>query len=236
MHNKFQQILLYEKPLFSWYELSTGTVDSKIKMPSESCFAYILKGTNQDLTNSSFIAREGTVIISLCGKTMGTRFLKNTSGSLISIVVHFDRDVLKKVFDGKKPKYWKDLDQPVKKDTVQEDASALISSYFLGISNFFKYKSALNEDILALKLKEIVLLLLQTNEPSELYIIARSLFSDRVFSFQEVIEAHIYEPLNLIRLAAMTNNSLASFKRKFRKIYKDSPGRYIRKKKLEGQF
>ena len=234
MSNKFQQILLYEKPLFSLYELSTATVDPKIKLPAESCFAYILKGENQDLTNSGFVAREGTVIISLCGKTVGSTLSKNTSGCLISIVVHFDRDVLKKVFDGKRPKYWKDLDQPLKKDIAQEDASVLISSYFFGISNFFKHKSVLNEDILVLKLKEIVLLLLQTNEPSQLYIIARSLFSDRVFSFQEVIETHIYEPLNLIRLAAMTNNSLASFKRKFRKIYQDSPGRYIRKKKLEG--
>jgi len=234
MSNKFQQIMLYEKPLFSWYELSREPVETNLKLPAESCFAYILKGENQDLTNSGSIAREGTVILSLCGKTVGSKLSNTTSGNLISIVVHFDRDVLKKVFEGKKPKYWRELDQPLIRDTAQEDASALVRSYFVGISHFFKHKSALNEDILTLKLKEIVFLLLQTDEPSELYIIARSLFSEKVFSFQEVIEAHIYEPLDLIRLAAMTNNSLASFKRKFRKIYNDPPGRYIRKKKLEG--
>jgi AraC-like DNA-binding protein len=74
---------------------------------------------------------------------------------------------------------------------------------------------------------------LQTQESSDLNSIARSLFSDKVFSFDEVIEANLYEPIDLSRLAAMTNNSLASFKRKFNKIYNNSPANYIRQKKLE---
>lgn len=232
MANKINQILLFEKPLFSWYQLSLP-IEKELDLPAESCFAYILEGDNQDITNSGFLAEKGTVILSLCGKTVGHFFSKREIGFLSTIIVHFDRDVLKKVFNYEKPKFWKELEHPLKKDISQQDASALVSSYFLNVSNFFNHKNALNEDILSAKLQEIVLLLLQTRESSDLNAIARSLFSDRIFSFEEVIEANLYEPLNLHRLAAMTNNSLASFKRKFNKIYNNSPANYIRQKKLE---
>ena len=232
MTNKFKQILLFEKPLFTWYELLIP-IEGELGLPSDSCFAYILDGNGQDLTNSEFSAKKETVILSLCGKTVGSALAKQETGYLSSIVVHFNRDMLKLVFNNEKPKFWKELNHPLKKDTIQQDASALVSSYFLSISNFFNHKNALNEDILSIKLKEIVLLLLQTNDSSDLNNIMRSLFSDKVFSFKEIIEANLYEPLNLNRLATMTNNSLASFKRKFNKIYNNSPARYIRQKKLE---
>ncbi|MBO6516009.1 MAG: helix-turn-helix transcriptional regulator [Bacteroidia bacterium] len=232
MTSNIDQILLFEKPLFSWYQLPLP-FDKELDFPSESCFAYIIEGNNQDLTNLGFLAEKGTVILSLCGKTVGNSLSKRETGFLSAIIVHFDRDVLKKVFNYEKPKFWKELEHPLKKDIAQQDASALVSSYFLNVTNFFNHKNALNEDILSAKLKEIVLLLLQTQESSNLNAIARSLFSNRTFSFEEVIEANLYEPLNLTRLAGMTNNSLASFKRKFKKIYNDSPANYIRQKKLE---
>jgi AraC-like DNA-binding protein len=232
MPNKFKQILLFEKPLFTWYELLTPK-EGGFDLPAESCFAYILEGDEQDLTKSGFLATKGTVILSLCGKTVDRSLSTIESGRLSAIVVHFNREVLQKVFDRQKPKFWKELDHPLKKDTSQEDATALVKAYFLSIAKFFDHKNALSEEILAVKLKEIILLLLQSEESSNLNIILRSLFSDKTFSFREVIDSNLYEPLDLQRLAAMTNNSMASFKRKFNKMYDSTPAKYITQKKLE---
>ena len=232
MPNKFKQILLLEKPLFTWYELLTP-IEGGFDLPAESCFAYVLEGDEQDLTKSGVLATKGTVILSLCGKTVGRSLSTLESGRLSAIVVHFNREVLQKVFDRQKPKFWKELDHPLKKDTSQEDATALVKAYFLSIAKFFDHKNALSEEILAVKLKEIILLLLQSEESSNLNIILRSLFSDKTFSFREVIDSNLYEPLDLQRLAAMTNNSMASFKRKFNKMYDSTPAKYITQKKLE---
>ncbi|WP_430408895.1 helix-turn-helix domain-containing protein [Kordia sp.] len=232
MPNKFKQILLFEKPLFTWYE-SLTPIEGGFDLPAESCFAYVLEGDEQDLTNSGFLAIKGTVILSLCGKTVGRSLSTIESGKLSAIIVHFNREVLQKVFDGQKPKFWKELDHPLKKDTSQEDATALVEAYFSCIAKFFEHKNVLSEEILVLKLKEIILLLLQTDESSNLNIIIRSLFSDKTFSFREVIDSNLYEPLDLQRLAAMTNNSMASFKRKFNKMYDSTPAKYITQKKLE---
>ena len=175
MSNKFKQILLFEKPLFTWYELLTP-IEGGFDLPAESCFAYVLEGDEQDLTKSGFLATKGTVILSLCGKTVGRSLSTIESGKLSAIVVHFNREVLQKVFDGQKPKFWKELDHPMKKDTSQEDATALVKAYFSCIAKFFEHKNVLSEEILVLKLKEIILLLLQTDESSNLNIIIRSLF------------------------------------------------------------
>ncbi|MFK7970503.1 MAG: helix-turn-helix domain-containing protein [Bacteroidia bacterium] len=232
MAQKLNQITLYEKPLFSWYELSTP-IEKEFSLPSESCFAYILDGHNQDVTKSGSLATKGTVILSLCGKTIGRSFSTIETGYINSIVVHFNHDVLQKVFDGEKPKFWKELDYPLIKDSFQEDASALVKAYFLSVATFFEHKAALSEEILAVKLKEIILLLLQTEESSHLNLIIRRLFSDKTFSFRKVIDANLYEPLDLQRLAAMTDSSMASFKRKFYKVYDSTPAKYITQKKLE---
>ncbi len=231
MAPKLNQITLYEKPLFSWYELSTP-IEKELSLPSESCFAYILEGDNQDVTKSGFSATKGTVILSLCGKTVGRSFSTIETGYISTIVVHFNQDVLQKVFDGEKPKFWKELDCPCKKDSFQEDASALVKAYFLSVAKFFEHKTALSEEILAVKLQEIILLLLQTEESSHMNLIIRRLFSNKTFSFRKVIDANLYEPLDLQRLAAMTNNSMASFKRKFNKVYNSTPAKYITQKKM----
>ncbi len=140
MTQKLNQITLFEKPLFSWYKLSTP-LDGEINLPAESCFAYILEGDEQDITKSGFLAKQGTVILSLCGKTVGRSFSANETGYLSTIIVHFNRDLLQKVFDGEKPKFWKELDYPLKKDSFQEDASALVKAYFLSVSKFFEHKN-----------------------------------------------------------------------------------------------
>nr|WP_246164386.1 AraC family transcriptional regulator [Xanthovirga aplysinae] len=61
----------------------------------------------------------------------------------------------------------------------------------------------------------------------------RSLFSERTFSFKEVIDANICHPRSIEELAQLTNHSLSSFKREFKKIYNATPAVYILDKRAE---
>ena len=63
--------------------------------------------------------------------------------------------------------------------------------------------------------------------------IMKSLFSERTFNFKEIIEAHLLSPFSLETFAEFTNMSLSSFKREFKRIYKDTPANYIQNRKLE---
>lgn len=226
-------IHLFNQPLFTKVNLTTPTSEV-LPIPSEACYAYIVDGDGQTLSPpNKIVANPGQVILSLCGFTVGKMLTEQEEGFVHSLIVHFNKDQLKRVFKGDKPKLWKELEKPVTQYVVQSAANTLIKFYFDGIAQLFKNKAALTEDILILKLKEIVLLLLQTDNSDSIRQIMYSLFSDRVFTFKETIDAYIHLPVSVEDLAQLTHCSLSSFKRKFKTIYNTTPGFYLLDKRLE---
>jgi AraC-like DNA-binding protein len=90
-----------------------------------------------------------------------------------------------------------------------------------------------NEEILVLKLKEIILLLSQTRNVEAIQIILSQLFSPTTYIFKQIVEAHLFSQLTIEELAQHHNLSVSSFKREFAKHYNDTPANYIKTKKLE---
>lgn len=228
-------IELFGTPLFTWITMKTP-MQNPVPLPSEACFAYIMDGDQQYLVEEEDIkADPGNVILSLCGNKLGQMLPghREGEGRVSSIVVHFQRELLLKVYEHAKPPYWKELDKPVVKYIVQSAASELVKQYFLGLVHLFNHREAVSEDILVLKLKEIILLLLQTKDSELITQVMRSLFSERTFTFKEIVEAHICEPLPLQYLAYLTHHSLTSFKKEFKRIYNTTPGVYILEKRTE---
>ncbi len=112
-------------------------------------------------------------------------------------------------------------------------ADDLIKKYMESMLFYFENPAVVDEELLVLKFKEIVLLLLKTEDAPSIIEIMHNLFSAKSFSFKEIVEAHIFSPLTISDLAELTNNSLASFKREFKKIYGDSPANFIKNRRLE---
>jgi AraC-like DNA-binding protein len=109
----------------------------------------------------------------------------------------------------------------------------LIQKYIEGLLFYFENPSLINEDILILKLKEIIILLSQTRNIEALQLILSQLFSPTTYSFKQIIEAHLFSQLTIEELAQQNNLSVSSFKREFAKIYNDTPANYIKNKRLE---
>ncbi|HAU52076.1 MAG TPA: AraC family transcriptional regulator, partial [Sphingobacterium sp.] len=109
----------------------------------------------------------------------------------------------------------------------------LIQKYVEGLLFYFENPSLINEDILVLKLKEIILLLSQTRNASVIRVILSQLFSSSTYSFKQIIEANLFSQLTIEQLAEQNNLSVSSFKREFAKLYQDTPASYIKNKKLE---
>ena len=233
MENSYQSIELFGKPLFSWVTRDEPTVNA-IQLPSDACFAYILEGEKQLVSEYPRVEIEaGQVILSLCGYTVSQMLSRHEPGNLNTIVVHFEREVLQRLYEHEPPPFWQELDKPVVQYIVQMSANALVKQYFEGIAHLFQNQQAVTEELLVLKLKEIIVLLLQTQESSQILQIIRSLFSARTFSFKEVIEAHICEPVTVENLAMLTNHSLSSFKREFKKVFSATPADYIMDRRTE---
>ena len=106
----------------------------------------------------------------------------------------------------------------------------LLQNYIESITPYLDKGNEMSGMLMTLKVKEAVLILLQTNPE----------LKDILFDFTEPgkidLEAYMNEHykfnVDISRFAYLTGRSLATFKRDFEKIYKTSPNRWIQQKRL----
>lgn len=150
------------------------------------------------------------------------------------VIVTFHPDILKKIYDRELPIILQSPANRVSNKSGEKiNNDFLIQKYIEGLLFYFENPTLVNEDILILKLKEVILLLSQTQNAATIQVILSQLFSPTVYTFRQIIEAHLFSQLSIEELAQHTNLSLSSFKREFAKLYNDTPANYIKTKKLE---
>lgn len=81
--------------------------------------------------------------------------------------------------------------------------------------------------------KEEILAYLSTKYGADFLQFLFALLENENIAFKTVIENHLYSPLNLKEIAFLCNMSISTFKRHFSNIYKESPGKFFKEKKLE---
>ena len=142
--------------------------------------------------------------------------------------------VLKRIYAKDIPSFLKNRKQvSFHANMTLVESDILIKKYIEGLLFYFENPRLVNDELLILKFKEIILLLLNTKDAPGIFEIMHNLFSPKSFSFKEVVEAHIFSPVTIADLARLTHHSLASFKREFKRIYEDSPASYIKSRRLE---
>jgi AraC-like DNA-binding protein len=200
----------------------------------QACFLYMLEGEVQYQTedNQIHIPANHSLLLNCLhsGKKIHNTGAKR-KGEVV--IVTFHPDILKKIYDRELPLIF----QPGNKVTNQSGGKVnndfLIEKYIEGLLFYFENPSLVNDEILILKLKEIILLLAQTQDAETIRVILSQLFSPATYTFKQIIEANLFLQINIDELAQKANLSVSSFKREFKKLYNDSPANYIKNKRLE---
>lgn len=204
-------------------------------MPDEACFLYMVEGQiNYKTEKQSISIPVNEAVLLKCGSYFSQIKNSATFKNHQIVIVHFHPEILKKIYDANLPKIFrkpKNIDQSIDLSKINNDF--LIQKYIESLLFYFDNPTLTNEDLLVLKLKEIILLLCQTKNAPVIQQILSQLFSPTSFTFKQIIENNIFYNLTTHELAEIANLSLSSFKREFKKNYDDSPANYIRNKKLE---
>lgn len=230
-HKKYD---LFGKTLLETLELKPP-FDVNFQVADNACFHYMLESEIQYKIDEKEVAVSAQESVVLNCRTVGNTMSNvSTDKNNKVVIVHFHPDILKKIYDRELPKL---LQKP--KNSVSNKTSERISNDFLiqkyieGLLFYFKNPALVSEDILILKLKEIIILLSQTHNADAIQMILSQLFSPTIFSFKQIIEAHLFSDITIDELADYCNLSLSSFKREFAKIFNDTPANYIKTKRLE---
>lgn len=230
-HKKYE---LFGKTLIEKLALNTPF---KITLPLENnaCFLYMLEGDMHyklDDEQVDFKAKDSVLLN--CRNFENELCDTNSNQNNKLVIIHFHPDILKKIYDRGLPSLLqmpRNLVSNKSNEKIKNDF--LIQKYIEGLLFYFENPILVNEDILILKLKEIILLLSQTRNAEAIQVILSQLFSPTTYTFKQIIEAHLFSQLTIEELAQHTNLSVSSFKREFAKLYSDTPANYIKTKRLE---
>ncbi|NLR82294.1 helix-turn-helix domain-containing protein [Chitinophaga eiseniae] len=199
----------------------------------QACFLYMLKGETQfhrydDHIN---IPTHHALLLNCLDSGKQIKDLNNSNSEIV--IVTFHPDILRKIYERELPLIFQKNDKITNQSSGKINNDFLIQKYIEGLLFYFENPSLINDEILVLKLKEIILLLSQTQNAATIQVILSQLFSPTAYTFKEIIAANLFSQASVEELAQKTNLSTSSFKRESKKIYNDSPASYIKNKRLE---
>ena len=203
-------------------------------MPDEACFLYVRKGLGVTYSENDFSEiLENECLLMKCGSYLNKMLSNRSDGIYEAIAVHFYPETLQQVYDGDLPGFLKDSSGKLPdKPSVKIENNDLFQKFFDGIFYYFSNPELVNEELVILKLKELLLLLENTKESDKLHHILSSLFSPKSYSFRSIINTHLFDELSVKELAAISGQSLSGFKRKFAEVFDMSPAKYIKEQRL----
>lgn len=232
MMTDYQKIDLFGKTFIQKIEVR-APFQFSFPVAPQACFLYMLKGETQFQFEEQHLHIPTHQALLLNCNNSGQQLHHSNHQDGEMVIITFHPDILKKIYERELPLLFQQNERITKQLNGKVNNDFLIQKYIEGLLFYFENPSLVNDEILMLKLKEIILLLSQTQDAEMIQVILSQLFSPTSYTFKQMIEAHLFSPINIEELARKTNLSVSTFKREFRKLYNDSPANYLKTKRLE---
>ena len=116
---------------------------------------------------------------------------------------------------------------------ISLNTNVFLEGFFQSMLLYFSKKENPTEYLLNLKLKELLVNIICSNENPELVNYFKLVADRSKPSLMQVMEENYCFNLKLEEFAKLTNRSLSTFKRDFQKYYNTTPGKWLTTKRLE---
>ncbi len=203
------------------------------ELEDRACFMYMLNGTNIviEQTGATKVAKS-EAMIKRCGQYVSQFLNPDGFDYCKAVAVYFHPDYIRKIYNNEIPDFIKQ--EATKKNVTKMSPDTFIEHYIQNLLPYFENPSLMDAHLAEVKIKELVLLLLKTdNQTSVLEFFSELFTAPKQHGFQATIANNLFNDLNIEQLAFLCNKSLSSFKRAFKEIYATSPATYIREKRIE---
>jgi AraC family transcriptional regulator, exoenzyme S synthesis regulatory protein ExsA len=198
----------------------------------EACFIHF--STGEARINSASgqlpVKPEDSVLLK-CGSHFADLLKYGASDRYEILVVHLYPDILRSIYKHEIPSFIKASGSNSFFKKVIPDQ--LVGKFIENLYFYFENPSLVSDELLELKVKELVLLLIQTKNADSVLQLFADLFTPRQVNLREVVNNHLFSGLSLEDLAKLSNMSVSTFQRSFQASFHQSPASYIRTKRLE---
>ncbi|WP_130734502.1 helix-turn-helix transcriptional regulator [Flavobacterium sp. J27] len=209
-----------------------GSLRQSPVFQNEACFLYFKEGRSTLITPTEqvYIETKESVLLK-CG-TYFAEIINNANLDISEVyVIHLFPEVLKEIYKNEIPEFIKVAERPYFAKKIPE--KNLITQFIQSIEFYFENQQVVSAELLHLKLKELILLLLETDEKETIKGLFDHLFSPRKVTLATLVQTHLFTNCSLQEMAALAGMSMSTFKREFKLHFQLPPAQYIREKRME---
>jgi AraC-like DNA-binding protein len=217
-------------PLFQKARFKTPfTMEGKIL--DFACFFYMIEGSMVSFdSRGSHVLNEKEAIIKNCNNYVQRYVPAEGKQECEAIAVYLYPELLKEIYKDEVPSFLKKDKVPMPKRLI---SNKLIEQYMTNLSIYFEEPDTLDEELGILKLKELMMILLKSENHQNVRQLLSEIFAPINTQFKQAVASNLYNNLSVEQLAFICNMSLSTFKREFTKVYDTTPAKYIKHKRLE---
>lgn len=217
-------------PLFQKARFKTP-FDMQGAIQDFACFFYIVEGNMLSFDSRGLnTIQEKEAVLKNCNNYI-QRYVPNKDGEECeAIAIYLYPDLLKTIYKNEVPSFLK-MEKPPKPEKFI--GNKLIDQYMTNLSIYFESPETLDEELGILKLKELMMILLKSQRHDSIFKLLSEIFTPVHVEFKRAIQENLFNPLSIDQLAFICHMSLSTFKREFRKVFNETPARYIKNKRLE---
>jgi hypothetical protein len=194
---------------------------------NEACFLFIKDGEsklNSSTENLNISVSES--VLMKCGSYFIDLIQKSSNQHCEIYAIHLQKDILQELYKDEIPSFI--LSRSKKNFAQKIEKQDIIIHFIDSLEFYFQNPALVNDELLKLKIKELILLLLQTNNAENIISLFSHLFTPRQANLKEVIQAHLFSNITIPELAVLSDRSLSAFKRDFNSYFKDTPANFLR--------
>jgi AraC family transcriptional regulator, exoenzyme S synthesis regulatory protein ExsA len=213
------------------YEVRDSSNKNKINM-SKHVLSFLMEGQKEvHFSNKSVSINTNQSLLIASGNFLMTEHIGNTY--FRCLLFFFPQERIENfLLKYPQPRLGGKINEIEPEPYFRLDKDEFIRLFINSLEEICQLKNFISQDILQLKLEEIMLYLAHKYNNEFLTYLKSLLVDERKLSFKTVIERNVYTNLNLEEIAFLCNMSLSTFKRQFVQIYQASPGKWFQRMRL----
>ncbi len=201
------------------------------QLEERACFFYVLDGSYETIDPFGTVVLDSKeALIKRCGQHISKYIKTPEKGQCEAVVIYFYPEIIKEAYKNEIPDFLTDSKKAL--PPIRFSSSDLIDSFISNLMIYFEEKNLMDDELAIIKLKEIILLLLKTEQQPSVLRFFSDIFFPSKLKFTSIIENNLYSRVTIDQLAFLCGMSVSSFKREFNKQYQESPAKYLKRRKL----
>ena len=184
--------------------ISNSESTFNFQLNDEAYFIYVKHGRHVAISPNEIVeVPEGNLGVTV-GKSLILKGYPNQESQHYQVlIIHINRELVAKAFGNKFPDISASLKNEFSKDMFTGKPCVVSRNYVDGIMHYFYNQHVVTEEIVELKIKEILLLLLSSKKAAEVTLLLEHFVNKRTANFKKVIETHLVNDISLEDLSQL---------------------------------